>query len=382
MEYTTKQLKMFNDDVRYTDNGFFNLKGYIEMIVGPKWRNKPFSLIFQAERNMGKSYGTWEFIEQEIWIKSNFTKRIAYLRTNLTKLKPIKSFFNSKYAGKYLMTDTHIWKIELDEKGKEIKERRIELGVVIGVMNEENWRSGEFANYKMIFWDEYNETTKHKDLYAHWINLFKTIERMTPDLITVLVGNKISMSNDILVNLEVEPYESDDGEDYYIALPEDDPEPSIFFLNIGPNTFAHLNQKRKQANIWASFNEQTDAFLNGGCFLEQDEDNVLIFRKRILPTRKIKWYVAWGRFTYEFGSFERGLYFHKVQVKEKGYKTIALNVVGNYMDKDSTCDFDKKDFVDFAMLLVNKSKQKELFFSSYETREEIEMYITSYAILE
>ena len=52
------------------------------------------------------------------------------------------------------------------------------------------------------------------------------------------------------------------------------------------------------------------------------------------------------------------------------------------MDKESTCDFDKKDFIDFAMLLVNKSKQKELFFSSYETREEIEMYITSYAILE
>lgn len=383
MKYTTEQLKVFREDPRYTDNGFFNLKGYIEECVGLDWMLKSFSMIIQAERNMGKSYGTWDFIEKEIWIKSDYTERIAYCRTNLAKLKPIKNFFNSKYAGKYLMTDTHIWKIELDEKGKEIKERRIELGVVVGIMNEENWRSGEFANYRLIFWDEYNETHKYKNIYHHWVNLFKTIERMTPNLIAILVGNKISKSNDILVNLEIEvPKHDEQEDDYLISISDNNGEDRIFFVDIAPSTFAHLGQKDKLANVWASFNEETNIFLNEGGFLEQDEDNVLIYRTRILPTRKIKWYVAYGNFTYEYGTFERGIYFHKVKVKEPGYKTIALNVLGNFRDSDSRALFEKQDYIELAQLLVNKSKNKELFFSTYEAREEIEFFITHYAVLE
>lgn len=383
MEYSAQQLKFFKENYPYTDNGFFNLKGYINECVGPDWPNKSFSMIIQAERNMGKSYGTWDFIEKEIWIKSNFTERIAYLRTNLTKLKPVKSFFNSKYAGKYLMTDTHIWKIELDENGKEIRENRIELGVVIGVMNEENWRSGEFANYRMIFWDEYNETTTYRDIFIHWVNLFKTIERMTPNLIAVLVGNKIRQSNDILVNLEIElPNHLEQTEDYLITRTDSEGNERIFFVDIAPTTFAHLSQKDKLANVWATFNEETNIFLNEGGYLEQTEDNVLIYRTRILPTRKIKWYVSYGDFIYEYGSFERGVYFHKVNKKEAGYNTISLNVLGHFRDTDSKALFGKEDYVELAQLLVNKSKHKQLFFSSYETRDEIEFFITHFAILE
>lgn len=383
MEYTTEQLKVFREDPRYTDNGFFNLKGYIEECVGLDWMFKSFSFIIQAERNMGKSYGTWDFIEKEIWIKSNFTQRVAYLRTNLTKLKPVKSFFNSKYQGKYIMTDTHIWKIELDEKGKEIKEKRIELGVVVGVMNEENWRSGEFANYRMIFWDEYNETTNYKDIFIHWVNLFKTIERMTPNLIAVLVGNKIRQSNDILVNLEIElPNHEEQTEDYLITRTDAYGVERIFFVDIAPNTFEHLAQKDKLANVWARFNETTNIFLNEGGYLEQTEDNVLIYRTRILPTRKIKWYVSYGDCIYEYGTFERGVYFHRVNIKEPGYKTISLNVLGHFRDSDSKALFGKEDYVELAQLLVNKSKHKQLFFTSYETREALEFFITHFAVLE
>lgn len=383
MEYSTQQLEIFKNDSRYTLNGFFNLKGYIEQVVGLDWKHKSFSMIIQAERNMGKSYGTWDFIEKEIWIKSNYTQRIAYLRTNLAKLKPIKSFFNSKYSGKYLMTDTHIWKVEYDEKGKEIKENRIELGVVVGIMNEENWRSGEFANYRLIFWDEYNETHKYKNIFHHWVNLFKTIERMTPNLIAILVGNKISRSNDILVNLKIKPPKSEDLEDdYVLAIPDRNGVERIFFVDISPKTFAHLSQQDKLANVWASFNEETNAFLNEGEFLEQDEDNVLIYDDEILPTRKIKWYVAYGNYTYEYGTFEKGIYFHKVRIKEKGYKTIALNIVGQYRDSDSKALFDKSDYIELANLLVKKSQNKELYFSTYETREEIEFFITHYGVLE
>lgn len=389
MKYTADQLKMFQADSRYTDNGFFNLAGYIETYAGRDWREQALTFIVEAGRNMGKSYGTWEFIENEIWLKSNFTQRIAYLRTNMTKLKSVKSFFNSKYAGKYLMTDTHIWKIELDEKGKEIKERRVELGAVIGVMNEENWRSGEFANYVMIFWDEYNESTTQPDLFTHFVNLTKTIERMTPNLLIVLVGNKINQSNDILVNLEIETpaynemTDEEKNDDFVFAYyDEDSGFPFLIFVSIAYNTFKHLAQENKLANRLASFNDRTNRFMNGAEYLDKKPQNVLLYRTKILPTRKIKFYVSNNENIFEYGSFERGVYFHKVEDKLPGYKTIALDLAGFYYEGDANNQLDKKDREDFAQLLINKNKNNQLFFTLYETKDEIEHVIFRHATLE
>ena len=350
--------------------------------MGPEWNNKSFSMIIQASRNMGKSYGTWDFIEKEIWIKSGFKERVAYCRTNLAKLKPVKSFFNSKYAGKYLMTDTHIWKITLDDQGKEIKEFRIELGVVVGVMNEENWRSGEFANYRMLFWDEYNETRTYKDVYIHFVNLFKTIERMTNNFIAILVGNKINANNDILVNLEIElPNHLEQTEDFLVVRKDQTGIDRIYFVDIADKTSEHLQQKTKSANVWASFNETTNAFLNEGSYLEKVSDNVLIYRTRILPTKKIKWYVSFGANIYEYGSFNRGVYFHKVSEYEPGYLILSLDVIGDMSDANARKFITKQDYIDFATSLSLMLKNNQLFFSSFETKTELEWFILKYVSL-
>ena len=388
MNYTTQQLELFKNDLRYTENGFFNLKGYLELHAGKNFRERALTFIVEAGRNMGKSYGTWEYIENEIWIKSNYTERVAYLRTNLIKLKSVKSFFNSKYQGKYLMTDTHIWKVEYDEKGKEIKENRIELGAVIGVMNEENWRSGEFANYTMIFWDEYNESTSQPDIFTHFINLTKTIERMTPNLLVVLVGNKINQSNDILVKLEIETpnyMELNDEEKFedfsYTYYDEDDGFPFLVFVSVGYNTFKHLGQEDKMANRLASFDSRTHRFMNGSEYLDRKPQNVVLY-KNIEPTKRIKFYVANNQNIYEYGSFQKGLYFHKVEYKLPGYKTIALDLAGYYYEHDSNNQLDKKDREDFAQLLTNKNKHNQLFFTLYETKLDIERVIHRHATID
>lgn len=378
--YTKEQLEYFKNNFCYTDNGFFNLKGYIEEVVGANWRNKSFSFIIQAERNMGKSYGTWEFIEKEIWIKSNFTERIAYLRTNLTKLKPIKSFFNSKYKGRYLMTDTHIWKVEFDEQGKEIKENRIELGVVVGVMNEENWRSGEFSNYRLIFWDEYNEATQQDSIYEHWVNLFKTIERKQPNLIAILVGNKIDESNDILVNLEIElPDYIEQKDDYLIKVQDKKGEDRIYFIDISKDTFKHLDQDNQLANVWATFNEKTDIFLNKGGYLNRLTSDVLVYRKRIEPSKQIKYFVSFEDKVYEYGEFDRGVYFRDVREPEPGYKVLALDTLGGIMWTQARGLYDKRDYEDLAQSLAIKSKAKQLFYNTYETKRHLERFIIRHA---
>ena len=382
MNYSPKQLKYFKENYPYTDNGFFSLKGYIEECVGIDWNNKSFSMIIQASRNMGKSYGTWDFIEKEIWIKSGYTQRVAYCRTNLAKLKPVKSFFNSKYAGKYLMTDTHIWKITLDDDGKEIKEFRIELGVVVGVMNEENWRSGEFANYRMLFWDEYNETRTYTDVYIHFVNLFKTIERMSNNFIAILVGNKINANNDILVNLEIElPNHLEQTEDFLVVRKDNEGNDRIFFVDIADKTFEHLQQKSKSGNVWASYNAQTNAFLNEGSYLEKVSENVIIYRTRILPTRVLKWYVSFGVNIYEYGSFERGVYFHKVSEYDPNYLVLSLDVLGDMTNEDARKFISKQDYKDFATSLSLMLKNNQLFFSSFETKLELEWFILKYVSL-
>lgn len=379
-KYTPEQLKFFKDNYAYTDNGYFSLKGYIEECVGKDWGKKSFSMIIQASRNMGKSYGTWEFIENEIWLKSNYTERIAYLRTNMTKLKPVKSFFNSKYKGKYLMTDTHIWKIQLDELGKEIKEARIELGVVIGVMNEENWRSGEFKNYRMIFWDEYNESHTYDGIYEHWVNLFKTIERMTPNLIALLVGNKINANNDILVNLEIEiPEHENQLQDYLITRQDYKGEDRIYFVDIADATFKHLGQDDKLANVWATFNTKTDIFLNKGGYLERQSSDVLIYRTRIKPTATIKWYIAYEDRIYEYGTFERGIYFRDVIEPEEPVKTLALDTLAGIMWQHARGYYDKQDYEELAQMLATRAKNKQLFYNSFETKRHLERFIIKHA---
>lgn len=201
-------------DNRQTSNGYFNLDGYLEL-CDIDWTQDVFAMIINAPRNIGKSYGTWKWIEDNIWIPSNYTRTIAYLRTNLTKLKKTKDTFNNAYAGKYHMTDNSILKIEFDENGNQLhKSKWPIIGIVMGVANAENYRSGWFNNCGGIFWDEYNEETA-RGLWDNWINLWKTIKRMNSPFFTLLVGNKNDPDNDILIHLEVDLAKEDEGEDLF-----------------------------------------------------------------------------------------------------------------------------------------------------------------------
>lgn len=370
----------------YNEDGFFNLKGYFNACIGPKWKNRSFSFIFQAPRNIGKSYGVWKFIEEEIWIKSNYEERIVYCRSNMSKLKAIKGFFNSKYAGKYLMTDTHIWKIEIDEEsGKELRFLRKELGVVAGVANQENWKSGEFANYRCVFWDEYNEAKAEHNMWENWITLFKTIERFNKPFWCILAGNKVDAGNDILMNLQIEESDyMDADEDIVIERGIINGEPNIYFVDIHNSTFAHLNQREKQANIWASYNQDTNRHLNEGGYQRRGSVNVKGYFK-IFPTRKVIYYLGVGRGVYEYGNFDEGSYFHYLgehpNLEFNNIPILAFSAVSLLTTQNSSAFIDKQDYIDFAEMLVNKVNNNKLFYTSYASKEELENTISRFVSL-
>ena len=57
--------------------------------------------------------------------------------------------------GKYKVESNKIYKITLDEKGKEILSERVHIGDFVDIMNEHNYRSGagknNFENYVLAF---------------------------------------------------------------------------------------------------------------------------------------------------------------------------------------------------------------------------------------
>lgn len=276
------------------------------------------------------------------------------------------------------MSETKIYKQEFDENGKEIFSKRLEIGAVCGVNNSENYKSARFDNYVMIFWDEYNELNELKatNIWGKWIDLFKTIKRFNTPFIALLVGNKINPNNDILVNLEIELPKQDLGEDVHYEL-----DGNIHFWDISKETFKALDQSNDMVNIWAKYNEQTDMFLNGGGYLVQQQDDVLIYRRRIQPTARIRRYISYGDFKFEYGDFEGGSYFHMVTNTQPGYRTIALDNLGYIREGKSYSYLNEQDYDDFAELLARKARAKKLFYSTFETKQLVEPFIIKFSSL-
>lgn len=357
-------------DLRFNEKGFFNLDGYLSL-CDKDWRKHDISAIINAPRNIGKSYNTWEFIVKEIWEKSNHTQRIVYLRTNLTKLRTAREDFNSKYRGRYYMSETKIYKIFLDDDGKELKEQRVEVGSVCGVANAENYKSARFENYVAIFWDEYNELTNVVGIWNKWIDLFKTIKRFNTPFLCLLVGNKVNANNDILVHLEIELPKVDTGDDIHIYR-----KGNIHFIDISIETFNHLKQEEDMVNVWASYDDVTNAFLNEGGYIIDVASDVLVYRTRILPTKRIKYYLSYGEYKFEYGIFNNDcVYFHLVREPEPNYKVFALDVLGSMRSKEAKVFLDEDSYNDFAEYLSSKAKNKKLYYSSFDAKTILEPYI-------
>lgn len=359
-------------DLRYNKNGFFNLYGYLTL-CDTDWYKKDISLIINAPRNIGKSYGTWETIINEVWKKSLYKDKVAYCRTNLTKLKKAREDFNSKYyleLKEFYMSENKIYKVDFDESNKEIKENRIEVGSILGVENAENYKSLRFEGYRMIFWDEYNELNNTLNLWNKWIDLFKTIKRFNTPFLCLLVGNKVNANNDILVNLEIELDKEDRGDDIHVVRSG-----NIHFVDVSVKTFSNLNQENDLVNVWASYNAETDTYLNEGGYLKNQFWDVLIYRTRILPTKKIKYYLSYGTYKIEYGVFERGIYFHLVDEIDYNYKVLALDVLGNLTDSKAVKMLDETNYIDWANYVAKRAKKRELYYSSFDCKTLLEPYL-------
>lgn len=371
-----KKRTIQKQETNTNEAGFINLRYYLYE-CNPDWMNQDCFLIMNAPRNIGKSYGAWEIIEKDIWIASNYTKRIAYCRTNKEKMLIAKENFNSKYRGKYFMNDKKIYKVTYGDDGKEIIKERIEIGSVVSLAQSENYKSAIFENYVLFFWDEYNELSRNKGLYPKFVDLLKTVKRQNSPFLVLLIGNKVNANSDILVKLKIDLKQIKDKEnDAMIEI-----ENNMYFIEIGNSTFKTLNPPTDLINRLASYDEETNNYLNEGLYLEEEDDSVLIYDYYVKPTQQVLKYFSYDDYKFEYGTFimneKKNYYFRDIKKIPDGEFAYSLSVIGDVRVQNAKL-LEDDDMVDFADNLKNKAKRKILWYCSFETKEIIESYIKVY----
>ena len=94
---------------------------------GEQWKGKHMLMTIR-ERRIGKSTSI-NRVAEENWLRNDHNCKILYIRNTQEELDAFAKTFNVKYANKYLMTKTHIFKIECDMFGKELKKERKIIGL-------------------------------------------------------------------------------------------------------------------------------------------------------------------------------------------------------------------------------------------------------------
>lgn len=328
---------------------------YLNLSMEDDWM-----LIVDSERNIGKSTSWWDVAEQDVWIKSNFTKKVAYLRTNLVKLKKQIESFNAHFQGKYYMTENRIYKQEFDDEGKEIRTARKEIGAVMGVANYLNYKSNWFKDFQFVFWDEYNETHQPK-IYEAFIDLAKTIKRANKPFQIILCGNRCDGDSDMLVNLEIDI--PDDFENDYIQYVT----PRVIYTAIGTKTYNQIeaNQANDLIHELAAKNSSTNRYLNEGGYMRQRSEFIKLWKHIDAAGYEPVRTLTFRDRLYEEGIFgdDDSIYIRYVDKADPDVPVISLDTLGWMNSQESFNWVDESFYQMWARKLKYAIKHKKLFFT-------------------
>lgn len=378
IEFLSKKHKILQEaiktgaDNRFTSNGFFNLEGYLTL-CGIDWTKDTFAVIINAPRDVGKSFGTWDWVEKNIWIPSNYRLKIAYARTNLTKLDKVREGFNAAYKNKYYMSRNAIFKIEYDEEGFEVNRKNWPLiGTIIGVANAANYKSNWYKDHVGIFWDEYNELAA-RGLWKDWLNVWLSAKRKTEPFFAILVGNKDDPDNDILVKLEIDLPEKDDGNDKIIKPDVKD----TWFIDISIKTFDKLDFNYDSIiNSWATKDDATNRYLNEGGYLKQRDKDIILYKHVVAnKNHKIKMNLVYKDYIFEYGTFDDKSYIHQIESLNTSIPSIALDNLGYILNSKSKKLLDNDFYLEFAKSLKYKIRKNKLYFTTYDAKDILLQYI-------
>ena len=259
---------------------YFNINERIERLGIPTTGKNVYLCI--APRRIGKTTSTIMRADKT-WEDSNFNDKVLILRNTMEEIKELKDGFNGEtFINKYRIIGNSIFKIYVDQNGKEFVHQRKLIGKVGSLSTFANKKSSiESTNYKLIIYDEFNSldeddyTTARslkKNQFFTFLEAIASYEGASDDLLVVIIGNKVDASNDILLEMGIENQDlHDDGD--IIKLKVDDF--NVTVENVSQNEFKELFEKKKiLAKGLATLNEQTNAYFNEGKFLKTLDNRI------------------------------------------------------------------------------------------------------------
>lgn len=343
---------------------FFSLEKYIKK-CGLSTKNQAWILALTAPRNIGKSTSGMNFVLEQY---EKFGYKFIYTRTTGEQLKYNKQSFNQQYKDKYVMSDTAIYKLIDLKNGKtnSFKFERLQIATCAFMSVETKLKSsGDYADYKYLLWDEFNDLTLVPNLYGNLTNMVKTFQRFKKDFCVIMLGNKDTANNPFLVNWGIELESSKTDLIYEVD------ESSIYYVDVGIDTFAGLNQNEGLSNKLAKFDDKMNRYINEGGYRETGEKNIINYELRIKSTAKILYYIVANNTIFETGFFinkeeQQSLYLKIVEQTNSKYGIIicgaqnGINQDGNIANKEETQQM--------AELLFYYAKNSILYYTNYECK--------------
>lgn len=370
-------------DRRTTENGHFDLRGYLQWSGIIENYDDELAglnvLIMMTPRDIGKSTGGWNYTLKEYVPQSNYEKKFAYFRNKDTQIKKFTAGFNAKYFPDYQMSSSTINRTIFGENGKLIEKK------MVGMMNAlscyEGAKSAITDGFHLIFWDEFNEDDEqasknwqlaklNRKLYSQFLDLLKTFERHRNDVTVLVMGNKVSTENDILLKLDIVDDENATDDQLFIRDKVIDGKlVKIRVVIAHDDTFKICGSKATIANALASFDEDTNRYLNKGGFLinkTKDVKSWVRIREDAIPWK----HLCFDNYFFELGYLgdedSEEYYIHEINDSRlnQDIPLIALDTHSYIVNTRAESLFSEQDYVDFFEFLSYNLKYKKLVFTT------------------
>lgn len=300
-------------------------------------------------------------------------KKFILLRILGEQTKKFRASFNEEYANFYAMTETKIFKInQIDEE----KIEKIECGTIINLTSEGNFKSsGDYKDYAFLFFDEFNDVRNIPNLYESFTNLIITLQRFKDHFWVLMASNKDAENNTFLVNWGIETTDNLDDDVCY-DLSEEGLE--HYYINYSIKTFTGTKNNNSLGRHLAKFNDQMDRYVNNGGFRTVGEKNIINYNLRIAETDIPKWNLLFRRKKFILGYFdfngEEAIYLKMTDRTNQNLPTFSLGFENGLNEKEAK-NISDRDILDIVKLVHNFASNGLLFFTSYETKIEVDGWL-------
>lgn len=312
-----------------------------------------------------------------MWEEFNYTRKLLYIRNTEEELKTFRNSFNVKFAGRFKIVGNHIYKVDVDEFGKENMNNRIIIGICGAVSTYEKIKSLiDGTNFYLVLWDEFNGYDDNKDFQTHidrtqyfyLLELIASVEGPSEDMLVLLLGNKVNSQNDILLNWNITiPIESNDydiWESRDVTL-----DGSLFkirFCNGGKKEWAEVGLGNHLFKALATFNRKAhNYFVNNDFYQKQDRT---IVASNVIDKREIICYITVKDIIIEFGCWEKGYYFDEAESNVGENKLSPRKIYGfdveGFINFKGAMETTRDEWMEFLTSVANKIKEEKCYFTS------------------